>query len=100
MLGSQRYCFEMAKSALWQRTGYVNDCYTVIHASVETVFGLYIYVYFLLVICFFFVFFYEYLKWIESYCIFDREGEVASSWMLHEEMFERVNATKENVYIV
>jgi hypothetical protein len=31
--------------------------------------------------------FYEYLKWIESYCIFDREGEVASSWMLHEEMF-------------
>jgi hypothetical protein len=35
--------------------------------------------------CFFL--FYVYLKWIESYCIFDREGEVASSWMLHEEMF-------------
>ena len=64
----------------------VNDCYAVIHASVETVFGLCIYVYVLLVLCLFF--FYEYLIWIERYCIFDREGEVASSWMLHEEMFE------------
>ena len=35
---------------------------------------------------FVFVLFYEYLKWIKTYCIFDR-GEVASSWMLHEEMF-------------
>ena len=53
---------------------------------------------FSLCFAFLFVLFYEYLKWIETYCIFDREGEVASSWMLHEEMFERVNATKENVY--
>ena len=70
MLGSQRYCFEMAKSALWQRTGYVNDCYTVIHASVETVFGLYVYVYIyvyiyvLLVLCFFVVFLFVFVLWI------------------------------------
>ena len=45
----------------------VNDCYAVIHASVETVFGLCIYVYVLLVLCLFFFLWILNMNWTLLY---------------------------------